>query len=61
MVEAADYGPDYHLDVLKEIQESWILPMPGDFYGGTVQLHTAPASPGTLQGGWASVSPSPVG
>ena len=29
MVEAADYGPDYQLDALKEIQESWILLMPG--------------------------------
>src|SRR5207247_3563568 len=45
MGAAADYGPDYHPDVLKEIQESWILLMPGDFYGGTVQLHTAPGSP----------------
>ena len=45
--EAADYGPDYHPDVLKEIQESWILLMPGEFYGGTVHLHTAPLSPGT--------------
>ena len=49
MVEAADYGPDYHPDVLKEIQESWILLMPGDFYGGTVRLHTAPATPGTYK------------
>jgi hypothetical protein len=49
MVEAADYGPDYHPNVLKEIQESWILLMPGDFYGGTVQLHTAPLSPGTYK------------
>ena len=31
---AADYGPDYHPDVLDEIQESWILLMPGEFYGG---------------------------
>ncbi len=44
--EAADYGPDYHPDVLKEIKESWILLMPGDFYGGTMKLHTAPTSPG---------------
>jgi hypothetical protein len=43
---AADYGPDYHPDVLKEIQESWILLMPGEFYGGTTWLHTAPVSPG---------------
>lgn len=43
---AADYGPDYHPDVLKEIQESWILLMPGEFYGGTLYLHTAPLSPG---------------
>lgn len=49
MVEAADYGPDYQLDVLKEIQESWILLMPGDFYGGKVQLQTAPVSPGTYK------------
>ena len=47
--EAADYGPDYHPDVLKEIKESWILLMPGDFYGGTMPLHTAPASPGTYK------------
>ena len=47
--ETADYGPDYHPDVLKEIKESWILLMPGDFYGGTVQLHTAPLSPGTYK------------
>jgi hypothetical protein len=46
-VEAADYGPDYHPDVLKEVRESWILLMPGEFYGGTVSLHTAPMSPGT--------------
>ena len=44
---AADYGPDYHPDVLKEIKESWILLMPGQFYGGTVRLSTAPMSPGT--------------
>ncbi len=47
--EAADYGPDYHPDVLKEIQESWLLLMPGEFYGGTVNLHTAPISPGTYK------------
>ena len=47
--EAADYGPDYQPDVLKEIQESWILLMPGDFYGGTMRLHTAPVSPGTYK------------
>ena len=47
--EAADYGPDYHPDVLKEIQEPWILLMPGEFYGGTVDLHTAPVSPGTYK------------
>jgi hypothetical protein len=47
--EAADYGPDYHPDVLKEIQESWILLMPGEFYGGTVDLRTAPVSPGTYK------------
>ena len=46
---AADYGPDYHPDVLKEIQESWILLMPGEFYGGTAHLHTAPVSPGTYK------------
>jgi len=46
---AADYGPDYHPDVLKEIQESWILLMPGEFYGGTTDLHTAPVSPGTYK------------
>jgi hypothetical protein len=46
---AADYGADYHPDVLKEIQESWILLMPGEFYGGTVNLHTAPVSPGTYR------------
>ncbi len=46
-VAAADYGPDYHPDVLKEIQESWILLMPGQFYGGTVRLNTAPTSRGT--------------
>lgn len=48
-VEAADYGPDYHPDVLKEIQESWILLGPGEFYGGTMRLHTAPLSPGTYK------------
>jgi len=48
-VEAADYGPDYHPDVLKEIQESWLLLLPGDFYGGTLNLHTAPVSPGTYK------------
>jgi hypothetical protein len=48
-VEAADYGADYHPDVLKEIKESWILLMPGDFYGGTMRLHAAPASPGTYK------------
>jgi len=48
-VEAADYGPGYHPDVLKEIQESWLLLRPGDFYGGTVRLHTAPLSPGTYK------------
>ena len=47
--EAADYGPDYRPDVLKEIQESWILLMPGDFYGGTVRLHIAPVVPGTYK------------
>ena len=47
--EAADYGPDYHPDVIKEIKESWILLMPGDFYGGTMRLHTAPLSPGTYK------------
>ena len=47
--EAADYGADYHPDVLKEIKESWILLMPGDFYGGTLDLHTAPAAPGTYK------------
>ncbi len=46
-VAAADYGPDYHPDVLKEVKESWILLMPGEFYGGTVRLNTAPESPGT--------------
>lgn len=48
-VGAADYGPDYHPDVLKEIKESWILLTPGDFYGGTVKLRTAPLTPGTYQ------------
>ena len=47
--EAADYGPDYHPDVLKEIKESWILLMPGEFYGGKMELHTAPLSPGTYK------------
>jgi hypothetical protein len=46
---AGDYGPDYHPDVLREIKESWILLMPGDFYGGTMRLHTAPLSPGTYK------------
>ena len=46
-VAAGDYGPDYHPDVLKEVKESWILLMPGAFYGGTVRLNTAPESPGT--------------
>jgi hypothetical protein len=46
---AADYGPDYHPDVLKEIKDSWILLMPGAFYGGTMTLHTAPFSPGTYK------------
>ncbi|HMD17336.1 MAG TPA: hypothetical protein VKH18_11770 [Terriglobales bacterium] len=44
---AADYGPGYHPDVLKEVQESWILLMPGQFYGVTVPLKTAPMSRGT--------------
>jgi len=43
---AADYGPDYHPDVLKEIQESWILLKPGDSYGGILPLSTAPLSAG---------------
>ncbi|HYA64539.1 MAG TPA: hypothetical protein VED66_15150 [Candidatus Sulfotelmatobacter sp.] len=47
--EAADYGPGYEPDVLKEIKESWLLLMPGDFYGGTMRLHTAPLSPGTYK------------
>lgn len=42
---ADDFG--YHPDVLKEIKESWILLMPGQFYGGTVRLNTAPMSKGT--------------
>jgi len=46
-VMAADYGPDYRPDVPKEIQDSWILLMPGAFYGGTVPLNTAPMSRGT--------------
>jgi hypothetical protein len=46
-VGVADYAPDYHPDVLKEIKESWILLMPGEFYGGTVPLSTAPMAPGT--------------
>jgi hypothetical protein len=46
-VAAADYGPDYHPDVLKEVKDSWILLMPGEFYGGTVRLNTAPETPGT--------------
>jgi hypothetical protein len=46
-VAAGDYGPDYRPDVLKEIKESRILLMPGQFYGGTVRLNTAPMSPGT--------------
>ena len=49
IVEAADYGADYHPDVLKEIQESWLLLTPGDSLGGTMQLHTAPLSPGTYK------------
>lgn len=57
-VAAADYGPDYHPDVLKEIQESWILLMPGQFYGGTVRLNTAPMSPGTWKVVWTTESPS---
>ena len=48
-VEAGDYGPDYHPDILKEIKESWLLLMPGDFYGGTMRLHTAPVSRGTYK------------
>jgi hypothetical protein len=47
--EAADYGPDYNPDVLNEIQESWLLLMPGDFYGGTLRLHYALVSPGTYK------------
>jgi hypothetical protein len=43
----ADYGPDHRPDVLKEVQESWILLQPGEFYGGTVPLGTVPMSPGT--------------
>jgi len=47
--EAVDVGIGYHPDVLKEIQESWILLMPGDFYGGEWGLHTGPVSPGTYK------------
>lgn len=46
---AADYGADYHPDVLKEIQESWMLLMPGEFYGGTMALRTAPTAPGVYK------------
>jgi hypothetical protein len=45
-VAAEDYGPDYHPDVVQEVRESWILLMPGQFYGGTVRLNTAPGSLG---------------
>ena len=44
---AADFGPDYHPEIVKEVEESWILLKPGDFYGGTVRLNTVPKSPGT--------------
>jgi hypothetical protein len=46
-VAAGDYGPDYHPDILKEVEDSWILLQPGQFYGGTVPLNTIPGSPGT--------------
>jgi len=46
---SADYGADYHPDVPKEIQESWILLMPGEFYGGTMALRTAPTAPGVYK------------
>jgi hypothetical protein len=46
-VAAGDYGPDYHPDILKEVEDSWILLQPGQFYGGTVPLNTVPGSPGT--------------
>jgi hypothetical protein len=36
-----------YVDVVKEVEESWILLWPGDFYGGTRPLATVPMSPGT--------------
>jgi hypothetical protein len=36
-----------YIDVAKEIEESWILLWPCDFYGGTRRLATVPMSPGT--------------
>lgn len=43
---ADNFGP---VDVAKEIEESWILLSPGDFYGGTRPLNTVPLSPGTYK------------
>lgn len=37
----------HYTDIAKEIEESWILLWPCDFYGGTRRLATVPMSPGT--------------
>ncbi|HTY85591.1 MAG TPA: hypothetical protein VMB19_15330 [Silvibacterium sp.] len=37
----------HYIDVAKEIEESWVLLWPCDFYGGARPLATVPMSPGT--------------
>jgi hypothetical protein len=46
---AVDFPPGKRRNIVKEVEESWLLLFPGDFYGGVRTLHTTILSPGTYR------------
>jgi hypothetical protein len=46
---AVDFPPGERRNVVKEIEERWLLLFPGDFYGGVRPLRTTILSPGTYR------------
>jgi hypothetical protein len=46
---AVDFPPGERRNVVKEVEESWLLLFPGDFYGGVRPLHITILSPGTYR------------
>ena len=46
---AVDFPPGERRNIVKEVEQTWLLLFPGDFYGGVRPLHTTILSSGTYR------------